>query len=142
MASSIPHEPTNPWILMAPSDTDTYGEKMLLSPAEFAYQAIQSASVSPITLVMANGTMTHPINAPSFDPLNQVLYKDEAIREIMSLEERTWEEWHHRLSISDLDMMPLQILSSNAYEIISSPYKTIQTLDSEGNMEIFQRNCP
>lgn len=31
-------------------------------------------------------------------------------------------------------MMPLQILLSDTPKIISSPYTTIQTLDSEGNM--------
>jgi hypothetical protein len=134
MLSSIPHEQTDPWILPAPSDIDTYGEQMPLSPAELAYQAIQSASESPVTLVTANGTTAPPITAPSFDPLNQVLPMDEAIREIMSLEERPWEDSHHHVSISDSDMMPLQILSPDTPEIISSPYTTIQTLDSEGNM--------
>lgn len=37
MLSSIPHEQTDPWILPAPSDIDTYKEQMLLSPVEFAY---------------------------------------------------------------------------------------------------------
>jgi len=59
---------------------------------------------------------------------------DEAIREIISLEERPWEDSHHRVLISDSDMMPLQILSPDALEIVSSPYTTIHTLDSEGNM--------
>ena len=111
MLSSIPHENTDPWILPAPSDIDTYGEKMPLSVAEPPYQAIQFASESPVTLVSANGTTTPPITAPSFDPLNQVLPKDDFIREIMCLEERPWEDSHHRVSISNSDMMPLQILS-------------------------------
>jgi len=133
MLSSIPHERTDPWILPAPSDIDTYGEQMPLLPAKLAYQAIQSAFDSPVTLVTANGTISPPIMAP-FDPLNQVLPKDEVIREIMSLEEQAWEDLHNHVAISDSDMMPLQILSHNAPEIISSPYMTIQTLDSEGNM--------
>lgn len=37
MLSSIPHEQTNPWILPAPSNLDTYGEQMLLSPIDLAY---------------------------------------------------------------------------------------------------------
>ena len=134
MVSSIPHELTDPWILLVPSEIDTYREQMLLSPSQLAYQAIQSASESLVTLVTANGTIVPPITAPSFDPLNQVLPMDKAIREIMSLEERTWEDSHHHVLIFDLDMMPLQILSSDALEIISSPYMTIQTLDSKGNM--------
>ena len=85
MLSSIPHEKTDPWILPAPSDIDTYEEKMPLSLAELAYQAIQFSSESPVTLVSANGTTTPPITSLSFDPLNQVLPMDKAIREIMSL---------------------------------------------------------
>lgn len=46
MISSIPHEQNDPWILLAPSDLHTYGDQMLLSPAELAYQASQSASAS------------------------------------------------------------------------------------------------
>lgn len=134
MVSSIPHGLTDPWILHAPSDIDIYGEQMPLSPVELAYQAIQFASESPVTLVTANGTTTPSITAPSFNPLNQVLPMDEAIREIMSLEERPWEDLHHRVSISNFYMMPLQILSPNTPEIVSSPYTTIQTLEKEGNM--------
>lgn len=134
MVSSIPHELTDPWIVMAPSDIDTYGEQMALSTAKLAYQAIQSVSESPITLVMANGTTSPPVTAPSFDLLNQVLPLDESIRDIMCLEERPWEESHHCVSISNSDTMPPQILSFDAPKIVSSPYTTIQTLDSEGNM--------
>lgn len=134
MLSSIPHEHTDPWILLAPSDTDTYGEQFPLSLTELAYQAIQSASSSPITLATTNSTTAPPITAPSFDPLNQFLPTDEAIREIMSWEERPWKDSPHYVSIPDSDMIPLQILSPNILEIISSQYMTIQTLDSEGNM--------
>lgn len=104
MLSSIPHEQTDPWILPAPSDIDTYEEQMSLSPAELAYEAIQIASESPVTLVSANGTIAPPITAPSFDPLNQVLSVDEAIREITRLEERPWEDSHHHVWISDSNM--------------------------------------
>ena len=68
-----------------------------LSPAELAYQAIQSASESPVTLVTANSTISPPITSPSFDPLNQVLPKEESIREIMGLEEQPWEDSPHRV---------------------------------------------
>lgn len=66
---------------------------MPLSPAELAYEAIQSASESPVTLVTTNGITGPPIIVPSFNPLNQVLPVNEAIREIMSLEERPWEDF-------------------------------------------------
>jgi len=87
MLSSIPHEHTNPWILLAPSDLDTYRDQMPLSPTELAYQAIQSASASLVTLVTTNSTTTLPINSPPFDLLDQVLPMNGAIREIMSFRE-------------------------------------------------------
>lgn len=107
MVSSIPHELTNPWILAAPSDINTYREKMSLSPSELAYQAIQSAFKSLVTLVTTNDITAPPITVPSFKPLNQVLPQDKAIREIMILEVRPCEDSHHRVSISNSDMMPL-----------------------------------
>lgn len=133
MISPFPHEQTDSWILSTPSDIDTHGEQMSLSPAELAYKAFQIASESLVTLVSANGTTAPPITAPSFDPLNQVLSVDEAIREITRLEERPWEDSHHHVSTYDSDMMTLQILSPDTHEIISSPYTTIQILESEGN---------
>jgi len=60
---------------------------MPLSRAKLAYQAIQSASESLVTFVMTNGTASSPINAPSYDLLNQVLSPDKYIQEIMCLEE-------------------------------------------------------
>ena len=59
---------------------------------------------------------------------------DQAIREIMCLEEQPWEESHHHVSIFDSDMMPLQILSVDDPKIVSPPYTTIQTVNSKGNM--------
>lgn len=106
----------------------------MLSPVELVYQAIQFAFESPVTLVSANGTSTPPITTLSFDPLNQVLPMDKAIREITSLEAQAWEDSHHHVSISDSAMMPLQILSPEIPEIISSPYTILQTLEVEGNM--------
>ena len=107
---------------------------MPLSRAKLAYQAIQSASESLVTFVMTNGTASSPINAPSYDLLNQVLSPDKYIQEIMCLEEWPWEDPHHCFSISDLDTIPFKILSYDTPEIVPSPYTTIQTLDSEGKM--------
>jgi len=66
----------SPW---PPSNIDSYGEQMPLSPIELAYQAIQSASDSLVTLVMNNSTSSASTTAPSSDLLNQVLPLDEAI---------------------------------------------------------------
>jgi len=70
--STIPHDQTDPWILRTPSNIDSYGEQMFLSPAELVYQAIQSASDSSVTLVTTNGTISPPITPPSNDLLNEV----------------------------------------------------------------------
>jgi len=91
MVSTIPHDPTNPWILLAPLDIDYYGEQMSLSAVELAYQTIQYTSNSPITLVIANGTTSSHTIAPSSDLLDGILLKDEAIQEILYLEEKHWE---------------------------------------------------
>jgi len=134
MISSIPHEPTNPWSLPAHSDIDSYGEQMPLSLAKLAYQSIQSASESLVTLVMTNGTTSSPITSPSNDLLNQVLPSNEIIQEIMSLDERPWDDSHHRILISNLDVIPIQNLSFDTPDIVPLLYTTIQTLDSKGNM--------
>jgi len=75
------------WILSAPSDIHSYGEQIPYSSVELAYQAIQSTSKSRVTLLTTNGTTFSPINSPSNNLFNQVLPSDEAIQEIMCLEE-------------------------------------------------------
>ena len=78
----------DPWIIPAPSDIDSYGDQMPLSPAELAYQAIQITSEPSTAMVSTNGTNLPPITVLSKYLLNEVLPTHEAIREIMSLEER------------------------------------------------------
>ena len=77
----------DPWILSVPSDIDSYGDQMPLSPAELAYQAIQITSEPSTVMVSTKGTNLPPITILSKDLLNEVLPIDESIREIMSLEE-------------------------------------------------------
>ena len=52
---------------------------MPLALTKLAYQSIQSASDSTISLVMTNGTSSSPIISPSTDILNEVLPLEEAI---------------------------------------------------------------
>lgn len=52
----------------------------------------------------------------------------------MSLEERPWENSHHRTSIYDSDATSLQILPFDPPKIIPLTYMTIQTMHSEGNL--------
>lgn len=65
MVSIIPHDPTNLCILSTLLDIYSYGEQMLLSTAELAYQAIQSTSDSSIVVVTTNGTTSEANKVPS-----------------------------------------------------------------------------
>jgi len=87
MVSIIPHDPTNPWILLTSSDIDSYGEHIPLSLADLAYQVIDSTSDSSASLVTTNDTASSPIMDPSNDLLDEFLPLGEAIQDIMSLEE-------------------------------------------------------
>ena len=69
----------DPWILLAPSDIDSYRDQMPLSPTELAYQAIQITSEPSTALVSTNGTNLPPITFISKDLLDEVLPTDEAI---------------------------------------------------------------
>ena len=111
MISTTLYGSIDPWIIPAPSDIDSYGDQMLPSPAELAHQAIQITSEPSTAMVSTNGTNLPPITVLSKDLLNEVLPTDEAIREIMSLEERPWGEFHHRASMIDLDMINIEIPS-------------------------------
>ena len=107
---------------------------MPLSPVELAYQAIQTASEPSTNMVSTTGTTLSPITVLSKDLLNEVWPTDEAIREIMSLEERPWGEFHHRSSTIDLEAIKTEIPSFDQPEIVPSSYTTVHTIDSEGNM--------
>ena len=107
---------------------------MPLSPAELAYQAIQITSKPSTAMVSTKGTNFPPITVLSKDLLNEVLPTDEAIREIMSLEERPWGEFHHLASMIDSDVIKTEIPSFDPPEMVSFTYTTFQTIDSEGNM--------
>ena len=85
-------------------------------------------------MVSTKGKNLPPITVLSKDLLNEVLPTDEAIREIMSLEERPWGEFHHRTSMIDSDVINTQIPSFDPPEIVPSAYMTLQTISSEGNM--------
>ena len=107
---------------------------MPLSPAKLAYQAIQTASEPSIDMVSTTGTTLSPITVLSKDLLNEFWPTDEAIREIMSLKERPWGEFHHRALTIDLEAINTEIPSFDQPEIVPSSYTTVHTIDSEGNM--------
>ena len=69
----------DPWILSSPSEIDSYGDQMLLSPAKLAYQAIQITSEPSTYMVSTKVTNLPPITVLSKDLLNEVLPTEEAI---------------------------------------------------------------
>jgi len=73
----------------------------------------------------------------SIDFLDEVFPSDEAIMEVMSLDDPPWDEFHQRDSVyhkNKLCTYPLQILSIDYPEIVPSPFTTIHEIDAEGNL--------
>lgn len=96
----------DPWILADPTEVETYGDTMSLSPAEKTCSVIQSESASTICPPMEGELDQYSLpewaNIPSslsHDFLNAALLSDEAIIKAMTLSERPWEDNHHRSSI-------------------------------------------
>ena len=85
-------------------------------------------------MVSTKGTNLPPITVLSKDLLNEVLPTDEVIRKIMSLEEWSWGEFHHRASMIDSDAIKNEIPSFDPPDMVPSAYKIVQNIDSEGNM--------
>ena len=71
MISTFSDGSINPWIISAPSDIDSYGDQMPLSPVELAYQAIQITSEPSTDMVLTTGTNLSPITVLSKDLLNE-----------------------------------------------------------------------
>ena len=129
MISTILDGSFDPYILPAPSDIDSYGDQMPLSPAELAYQAIQITSKPSMAMILTNGTNCPPITVPSKDPLDEILPTNEAIQEIMSLEEWAWGDFHHPTSMIDSDVINTEIPSFDPPEMVPFAYTTVQTMD-------------
>ena len=80
-------------------------------------------------MVSTAGTNLPPIIVLSKDLLNEVWPTDEAIREIMSLEEQPWGEFHHRASMIVSEVIKTKIPSFDQPEIVPSSYMTVHTID-------------
>jgi hypothetical protein len=103
MISSIGTFVGDPWILPDPTEVETYGNTMPLSPAEKMYSSIQSKSASTICpptegeLDQYSLTEWEDISSSSsHDFFNDTLLSDKAIIKAMTLSERMWEDNHHR----------------------------------------------
>ena len=117
MISYVSNFVGDPWILPNPAEVETYGNTMLLSPAERTYSAIQSEFVSvncsPKEDELDQYSLSEWANIPSLSShefLSDTLLSDEGILEAMMLSERPWEDNHHRSSVLpplDKEVTPL-----------------------------------
>jgi hypothetical protein len=97
MISTIPHElpvSADPWIVPDPEDHVRFGNVMPLSPIEFDYQAIQSATPT-----------TYSFDELFADPFRVVFPTNEMIMSVM--EDTPWDDGHHR-SILFLEQQTLE----------------------------------
>jgi hypothetical protein len=86
MIFAVPHErpvSSDPWIVPDPGDHTRFGNIMLLSLVESAYQDIQSTTPSTISL-----------DEFSPDPFHVIFPTDEMIMSVM--EDTPWDDGHHR----------------------------------------------
>jgi hypothetical protein len=74
----------DPWMVPNPGDHLRYGDEMPLSLVESAYQAIQSATLSTLSL----GDL-------SPDPFHIIFPMDEMIMSVMSMKDTPWDDGHH-----------------------------------------------
>lgn len=133
----------DPWVILAPDLVDAWGEVMLLSPAEVNYVEIVSASnstsfdshISKTSLDMYSqspwlGTLE------SSDPLAETFLTNKGIMEIMSLQELTCIDTHHRSLFS-----PRPMVMSTFFEECSSPF-LIDVSVYLDMIKIFQLRAP
>ena len=92
----------DPWVLPNPSEVESYGDTMSLSPTELSYSAIQSESESIVYLSHENELDQYSLpewadipSSSSHDFLSDTLLFDEAILKSMMLNEWPWEDNHH-----------------------------------------------
>jgi hypothetical protein len=144
----------DPWILPSPlvtmDGTGHPGMSMPLSAAEVAYSLVQQASVN-----------TDPTPAQEFDPLLEIIWAqgsladtdsldmvlpyDEAIIEVMNIQDKPWEDLHHRsyflpkLSRIEAEEFTLTMTGDRSYPI--NPLATHEVY-AEGNMETIIETLP
>jgi hypothetical protein len=119
-------ESYDPWIVPILDECLRYGDQMPLSLVELAYQAIQSKTPSPYSLLDMSPY-----------PFHMLFHTDEMIMIVMSMEATPWDDWHHR---SILFLEPETIKSyqhiSNLSTVITIPLVSEPTRDVlyEGNL--------
>jgi hypothetical protein len=135
LISTVPHElpaSQDPWIVPDPGDHLRFGDIMSLSPVEFAYQAIQSATPS-----------TSSLDELSPNPFHVIFPTDEMIMSVM--EETPWDDGHHR-SILFLEQHTLEnyqwILTLSTAVVISTVPRSAHDVFVEGNLSNISPTIP
>jgi hypothetical protein len=135
MISTVPHKlpaSHDPWIVPDPGDHLRFGDAMLLSPVESAYQAIQSATPS-----------TPSLDELSPDPFRVIFPTDEMIMSIM--EDTPWDDGHHR-SILFLEQHTLEnyqrISTPSTVVVISTIPESAHDVFVEGNLRNISPTIP
>jgi hypothetical protein len=94
----------DPWVIPHPSDIECYGDTIALSPMDLAYSVIQSVgyssnSHSSLLLDEELDQFFSPCwvnhNSTSHDFLKIIFPSDEDIMEVMTLQDKPWEDSHH-----------------------------------------------
>jgi hypothetical protein len=135
MISTMPHElpaSHDPWIVPDPGDHLCFSDIMPLSLIESAYQAIQSATPSTLSL-----------DELSPNPFHVIFPTDEMIMSIM--DDTPWDDGHHR-SILFLEQHTLenyqQILTPSTVVVISTVLATSHNVFVEGNLSNISPTIP
>jgi hypothetical protein len=135
-------ESSDPWIVPSPMEFDGLGDTMPLSPTEAAYMAIQSASPSPKKphlLALDAYSMPSWLDSLSsaINYISHIFPSDESIMEMLSIDDVSWDDNHHRSSfLLLLEEIHKYIHSVFPPDVTDSPQSPILTQDtlSEGNM--------
>jgi hypothetical protein len=135
MISIVPHElpvSFDPWIVPDPGDHPRFGDVMSLSPVEFAYQAIQSTTLS-----------TPSLHELSPDPFHVIFPTDETIMSVM--EDTPWDDGHHR-SILFLEQHTLEnyqrISTPSTVVVISTILRSTRDVFVKGNLSNISPTIP
>jgi hypothetical protein len=135
MISTVPHKlpvSHDPWLVPDPGDHLRYGDEMLLSPVESAYQAIQSATHS-----------TPSLGELSPDPFHVIFPTNEMIMSIM--EDTPWDDGYHH-SILFMEQHTLEnyqrISTPSTDFVISTILESAHDVFSEGNLRNISPTIP
>ena len=142
MISSVGIFMGDPWILSNPTEVETYGDTMSLSPTERTCSMIQSKYVSAICSPkedeLDQSSLPEWADIPSsssHDFLSDTLLSNESILEAMMLSEQPWEDNHHQSFILpplNEEVTPLTSKATN-HGPTHSP-STSYGISTEGNL--------